>query len=251
MIFSIVFFILSFFSFGIASSTCPKDFEEANRSYEAGQFEHAADLYQRCISSGFDNADLYYNLGNTWYRLGKPGLAILNYAKAAHKYPADPDISANLQFASSRIKDNPKKESSPIVDFLWKIHTFFGLEEGILLLLLGWFFIAILVSWRFFSKGSIRAVLSTFILILSVLTFAGFVSNGFKLYQNYHSSEGVILSPISEVLSGPGEHFKLLFRLHEGTRFQVIGDKQQDWISIGVGSSIRGYIRKSDAGFIQ
>ncbi len=85
----------------LAASTARADttqFDNANRLYEAGKFADARDAYQQMIRSGPLSANLYYNLGNTEWKLGNGGEAAADYERALMLEPAHPEAAANLEF---------------------------------------------------------------------------------------------------------------------------------------------------------
>src|SRR5688572_8434831 len=74
-------------------------FAKANQAYSEGRFQEAADDYQALVDSGRWHANLFYNLGNAWFRLGDFGKAILSYERARALDPHHPEASANLRLA--------------------------------------------------------------------------------------------------------------------------------------------------------
>src|SRR5262245_52421200 len=66
-------------------------FVKANQDYSEGRFQEATDGYQKLIKSGLWGANLFYNLGNAWFRLGDFGEAILNYERAVALDPHHPE----------------------------------------------------------------------------------------------------------------------------------------------------------------
>ena len=72
---------------------------KADQAYSEGRFEEAATAYQELVRSGRWNANLFYNLGNAYYRLGKFGQAIVNYERALALEPHHPEADANLRLA--------------------------------------------------------------------------------------------------------------------------------------------------------
>lgn len=74
-------------------------FSEASRAYDAGRLDDAVSLYEGLLADGHVSAELLYNLGNAYFRLGKIGQAVLDYRRASYLAPRDPDILANLRFA--------------------------------------------------------------------------------------------------------------------------------------------------------
>ena len=74
-------------------------FAKANQAYAEGRFGEAAAHYESLVNSGQWNANLFYDLGNAYYRLGDFGQAILNYERALALEPRHPEAEANLQLA--------------------------------------------------------------------------------------------------------------------------------------------------------
>src|SRR5207248_5283530 len=74
-------------------------FAKANEAYSAGHFQEAVEGYQSLVNSGLWSANLFYELGNAWFRLGDYGEAILNYERALALDPHHPESDANLRIA--------------------------------------------------------------------------------------------------------------------------------------------------------
>ncbi len=74
-------------------------------AYSAGDYEAAVAAYSQALEQGFGNAALHYNLGNAWYRLARPGPAILHYERARLISPRDSDILHNLGLARQLVSD--------------------------------------------------------------------------------------------------------------------------------------------------
>lgn len=84
--------------------------EEAENAYMKGDYQKAAALYETALEKGV-SADLYYNLGNAYYRMNNLGKAVLNYERAKILAPQDEDININLEICRSKITDQPTKPS--------------------------------------------------------------------------------------------------------------------------------------------
>ena len=74
-------------------------FAKANQAYGEGRFEEAVAGYEDLVRSGHWHANLFYDLGNAWFRLGNFGKAILNYERALALDPRHPEADANLRLA--------------------------------------------------------------------------------------------------------------------------------------------------------
>src|SRR5881392_935733 len=75
------------------------EFTKANQEYAEGHFKEAIDRYEALVRSGQWNANLFYDLGNAYFRTGDFGRAILNYERALVLEPHHPEATANLQIA--------------------------------------------------------------------------------------------------------------------------------------------------------
>ena len=80
-------------------------FEKANQLYLNGEYSAAREEYQKIINSGFESMELYYNLGNTFYKLGQIPSAILYFEKALILNPKDLDIQFNIDLANRLVVD--------------------------------------------------------------------------------------------------------------------------------------------------
>src|SRR2546430_2165903 len=87
-----------FFLAGVSAAD-ESGFAKANQAYSEGRFQEAADGYESLVQSGQWNANLFYDLGNAYYRLGNFGKAILNYERALALDPRHPEADANLRLA--------------------------------------------------------------------------------------------------------------------------------------------------------
>lgn len=97
---------------GICSLMAAGIAERADSAYLAEDYTAALEQYRQAVSQQGPSTDLYYNIGNTYYRLGQPGRAIVNYERALRLDPTNSDAKANLEFVNSRIVDKPSGKGS-------------------------------------------------------------------------------------------------------------------------------------------
>ncbi len=95
----------SAFASTAASGEARSLMEQGNKFYEDKQYEQAVDEYQKVIGLGYEGTSLFYNLGNSYYREGKIGFAILYYEKALKLSPGDDDVIHNLAIANAKTVD--------------------------------------------------------------------------------------------------------------------------------------------------
>lgn len=236
--------ILVLFSGMSARAEAPDSlFARANKFYTAGDYAGALQTYDSLKNAGYHSAALYYNLGNTHFRLSNTAEAILYYEKAARLQPDDADIAHNLQIARQQTID--KIETLP--DPLFKsalLHTIYWLSpdqwamSGLILLLL----FSIALATYYFSTHKRLGFVTAFaslILALGSLTFA-------FLHHNHRSNHqpAIIMATNSYVKSAPASGASDLFILHAGTKVEIT-DELADWKKIELTDGKIGWIPNS------
>ena len=89
-------------SLAAAVPTTPQTaFFHANSLYTQGQYAGAIEAYEAVLQSDLVSGNIYFNLGNAYFKTGRIGRAILHYERARRFLPSDPDLAANLRFARS------------------------------------------------------------------------------------------------------------------------------------------------------
>ena len=79
--------------------------DSANQAYNKNKYVEAINLYKKVIDNGYEAADIYYNMGNCYFRLANFPYSILYFEKAKKLNPADADIDFNLKIANTKIID--------------------------------------------------------------------------------------------------------------------------------------------------
>ncbi len=216
---------------------------KAQDSYARSQFDSAALIYQSIIDGGYQSPELYYNLGNSYYKLGEIPSAILYYEKAAKLNPNDENIQHNLELCNSMIPD--RIDQLPQLFFVkWyvSLYNYFPIDTwayiGILLIsLFSIFLLVFLLSDRLFMK-KLGFWFSGFMLILALFAF-------FLTYQKYSSfkkhNEAIIFTPSITVKSSPAQNSVDLFVLHEGTKVTIL-DQVSGWKKVKIQNGSIGWI---------
>src|SRR4030095_13658008 len=81
------------------------EFAKANQEYAQGHFKDAITSYEAVVRAGRWNANLFYDLGNGYFRTRDFGRAILNYERALALDQHHPEATANLQIARDESRD--------------------------------------------------------------------------------------------------------------------------------------------------
>ncbi len=220
-------------------------FEQANRLYSEKEFKEAAQAYESILKNGYESANLYFNLGNSYFKLGELPSAILNYERARKLNPNDPDIEFNLNLSYSQTID--QLEQVPEL-FLRKWYR--GAMEKLSSNSWGWIslssfilFLSFLLIYLLANRSSVKKIG----FILSVVLLISWISSGslsLSAYKNQeHRLSAIIFSPSAMVKGSPDKKGTDLFLLHEGTKVQV-SDSLDNWYQIELSDGNEGWLEK-------
>ena len=92
---------------------------QANQKYAAGNYREATELYEQILASGKESAQVYFNLGNAYFKNGDRIRAILNYERAKMLAPRNEDIDFNLRIANQYVVDNIEQLPRPFYSRWW------------------------------------------------------------------------------------------------------------------------------------
>lgn len=225
-------------------------FKEGNAAYQAGHFSEALQKYQLLDSLGYQSGALYYNIGNTYYKLGALGYAILYYEKARVLMPDDEDVRANLELAQFRTKDRLQAVPPLFLDaLLQRILDIFSLTGAAIGLLVSFYlFIAILIAeLRRLLPNRVVFLLGFYLsLTLTVLFGAVFAA---KSYADATRNDAVVLSPTLNLKSEPRDDSKTIFVVHEGLKVSVVR-QTGDWFELRLPNGDKGWAKRHDIGMI-
>lgn len=216
----------------------------ANGYYAKSQYKEAANIYQRLIDGGKESGYLFYNLGNTYLRLGKTGPSILNYIRAKRFLPRDESLEANLRYAILKTQDQLEPPSTSGLGslFFW-VNNFTKTEQLVVLEIINLFFWVALGIWIVRRTGFWNLTRKTMMAFL----FISVLSVGVKIATESESTTGVILAKTIEVKSASGADNVTLFQLHEGSVVSII-DGKNGWYQIELNDGKRGWAQKDFIG---
>jgi tetratricopeptide (TPR) repeat protein len=241
----LIFLIIPFLSDVAYTDTLSKNkaielFTKANEEYETATrllsedneyaalegFVQASQLYEQILVTGFKNSQIYYNLGNAYYRQGRLGYAILNYRRAQRLMPRDEDLKANLKLVKEEIKDKEKKEGVPVV-IQTLLFWYFMLNVNEAIVLAASFYFVFLITMHLlilFRTPWLRKLCIAFSVCL-ILTTASLV---IKIYPT-RVGEGVVIAETCKLRYGPGEEYEIKLEVHEGTEI-LIEQETNGWL---------------------
>ena len=223
----------------------------ANNDYSKGDFAKAAESYEKLISEGYRSSELYFNLGNSYYKQDNIGKAILNYERAKKISPQDADIAFNLKLANQRTLD--KIESAPklFLDEWWDNLKSAHSEKTWSLRSIGCFILFLFFLGVFLtSKKIINKQFGFWLGILFFVCSAFSFSIARSSYRDITSHDtAVILSSSAEIKNAPAEIGTKLFILHEGAKVSTT-ETNGEWVRVKLTSDKIGWVKKSQIEFI-
>ncbi len=215
--------------------------EERNAAAAASKYDTARDAYEHLAADGFGRACVYYNLGNTYAKLGRWGHSIWSYRRALRLAPRDADTIANLAYVRDKSLDAiPRRESAFIRSLLF---WHFGLSprETQIVAFFAYYLACVALCLCFFFRLHLLKKL-TYLLIVLLIAFVS--SAAVKFVDHKRPGEAVIVAESVDVLSGPSDSTEARFRLHSGAevKLEQTGD---GWLKIYVDKERRGWVPSS------
>ena len=224
---------------------------DADSAYVRGEYQQAIKDYEALLKKGA-SADLYYNLGNAYYRTENITRAVLNYERALLLSPSDRDIRFNLQMARSKTIDKIVPEQEMF--FVTWYHSLVNLASvdgwartALIALALA---IVLALIYLFSDRIWLRKVgfFGAFLLI-AVFVFSNLFAHQQK-QQLIHRKGAIVTAPAVTVKSTPAKNGTDLFILHEGTKVTITDASMKDWKEIRLADGKEGWIETGQIEFI-
>ena len=222
-------------------------FEKGNTLYNQGKYNEAIDAYKTILDSKNHSAELYYNLGNAYYKLNKVAPSIYYYEKALQLDPNDNDIKNNLAFARNMTIDAidtiPEAGLSKLIKNMTNYMTFDGWAK-VSVVLVFCFVILILTYYFAYSTLSKRmAFIASMVSVVLIVITLIFAFHKFNLDKN--DKPAIVFVQESKVKAEPNLRSEESFTLHEGTKVQIL-DTVKSWKKIKLADGKTGWISKND-----
>jgi hypothetical protein len=201
-------------------------FEAANRLYEEGKFVEAAAAYSKLVDAGAVSAAVYFNRGNTYFRLGKTGWAIVDYLLASRLAPRDRELRSNLNIARTKARGGAvysEPKAQKILGVLtvneWALLTAAGVW--------GLFIFLAMTQWRV----DLKPILQKYAMASAAVAVIAGACLAVKLNADYFTDRAVVVTGEAEVRNGPLDEAIELFRVRDGAEVEVL-DRKEGWLQI-------------------
>ena len=217
--------------------------ENADNEYLKGNYHQAIKDYQELLKKGA-SADIYYNLGNAYFRSQDVPHAVLNYERASMLSPGDKDIRFNLEFARSRTIDQiaPKSEMF-FVTWYKALVNFTSVDNWATTAIVSIIAALLLVLTYLFGPTVLSRKIGFFGGVVFLVVFL--LSNLFAFQQKeqlINRRGAIIMSSSVNVKKTPAKNSGESFILHEGTRVEISDKSLPDWRGIKLADGREGWV---------
>lgn len=229
--------------------------EKAEAEYNSDKYAGALELYLQAAQEEGTSSNLYYNIGNTYYRMGDLGNAVLYYERALVLDPSNDDASTNLEFVNSKIQTRITEEKSFVIQIIdsvieWQSSNTWAMISAISFVLL----IAGILLYIFSSTIMLRKIGffgGGILLIVTILTMACAISVKSRVEAR---SKAIILSPsvtLSTVPRTPKDKSEEAFILTAGNKVAIVdsivnksGEVESVWYEVKADDTHRAWLKK-------
>ena len=245
--FSILFMFVSVWVFGQTDSIQAPVIvtkAQADSAYINNDYASAVYLYENILANQGESADIYYNLGNSYYKMDNIAKAIVNYEKALVLNPGDGDIRFNLDLARSKTVDKITPLSEIFfVTWTKDLANVLTSDAWAKLAIVSFLIFIICLSVYLFNRRmGIRKV--TFFSAIFFI-FLSIVANCASNYQKdriLEQKQAIIMQPSITVKSTPDMSGTDLFVLHEGCKVEIKDNTMREWKEIRLEDGNVGWV---------
>ncbi len=217
--------------------------QKANELYTKEQFKQSIDVYNQLLMTNMESPEVYFNLGNAYYKTGQYTLAILNYERAKLLAPDDEDINFNLQVANQKVVDSIQELPGIFIVRWWNSLVNSQTTDGwALLSIISFVVFLTMLGFYFFAKTSevkrITFWSGSFLIVFTIFSWSFAAKQKSRLVNH---PEAIVMQPTVTVKSSPTEKGTNLFVVHEGLKVKIT-DKLGDWVEIKLADGNKGWL---------
>lgn len=217
-------------------------FGEANAAYKNGAYDSAKTIYTEIAQNGMVSKELFYNLGNSHFKLGNVAASILYYERALRLDPTDEDIRYNLKIANGMITDKIEPLNTFFLTQWWRdIASSFSGSFWAWAFIVVLLFMSTLLTFFFASRNpKMRQLGLLGGLGVGVAAIVLFLL-GQTQDQIQDRTEAIVFASSVHVLSEPSVNGTEQFVLHSGIKVEVL-DEDGDWSRIRLADGNSGWL---------
>ncbi len=217
--------------------------QKANELYSKDQFKQAIDVYNQILMTNMESPEVYYNLGNAYYKTKQYTLSILNYERAKLLTPDDEDISFNLQVANQHVVDSIQELPGIFIVRWWNsLLNSQTTDTWAILSIVSFIVFLVMLGFYFFAKTSgvkrITFWAGCFLIMFTISSWSFAAKQKSRLVNHDYA---IVMDPSVTIKSSPSEKGTNLFVIHEGLKIRIT-DKLGDWLEIRMADGNKGWL---------
>lgn len=229
--------------------------QQADSAYSKEDYRMAIRLYLQAIDSDGVSPEIYYNLGNAYYRINELGRSVLYYQRALNLDPSMDDARSNLEFVKTRIIDKPEDDSSFLSNLHRNILSAFSPDA--------WAWIAFAMFALLIGCVAVY-IFSSNVALRKTGFFGGFVVLVLTIYAvtiayqaataSTRTDMAVVIVPTANLRSVPGTSSdNKVIPIHEGTVLEITDSltmpgeaSSPKWYDVKINNSTRAWVNAAD-----
>ncbi len=222
-------------------------FQRGNEAFLHGDFPNAVQSYEQVVALGVVSPDLYYNLGNAYYKQGALGPAIYNYERALEVEPSGvgaEDARFNLEAAREAVRRKSEDRLVGAEGIAFWVRVVAPYSTAFL----AWLFLSlyvalfgVLISLRFVAPGFLRVSLWVALVFLFLGSAASGALLAGRIYLTTVIERAIVLPEVLAVHEGPDANYQTTFTIHAGLQVRIT-EHDQDWVRVRLQNGLEGWI---------
>ncbi|HPR85095.1 MAG TPA: tetratricopeptide repeat protein [Prolixibacteraceae bacterium] len=217
--------------------------QKANDAYTKQQYKQAIEDYNQILKTNLESPEVYFNLGNAYYKTGQYTLAILNYERAKLLAPDDEDITFNLQVTNQKVVDSIQELPGLFVVRWWNsIINSQTTDTWAIFSIISFIAFLVMLGFYFFAKTSdVRRITfwtGCFLIAFTIFTWTFAAKQKNRMVNHAYA---IVMQPTVTVKSSPDAGGTNLFVVHEGLKVRIT-DKLGDWVEIRLADGNKGWL---------
>ncbi len=219
-------------------------FHEANMAYQKQDYSKSVSLYEELLKDGNISSEVYFNLGNSYFKEGNVPKAIINYERAKKLSPDDEDVAFNLKIASLKVVD--RIDNVPEVFYKRWIRSMATILPAntwsIVFVIMIWMVFMSAGFYVFTHRSAMKKVSFISCIIFSIFAVSTYMMSARSYSISEVEEQAIIISSSVYVKSSPDEKGNDLFILHEGTKVEVL-EPFEGWKKIRIANGTIGWLK--------
>jgi hypothetical protein len=215
-------------------------FAKANQEFASGDFKAAIEEYEALVRSGMDAPNLFYNLGNAYFRKHDFGRAILNYERALALDPHHPEAEANLRIARD------EAHALELMPDKWESVFAFATENQFVTCAAVAFWIGV------FSIAALAFLRRRGLIALSILSLSIFAVAVLATYELRRGKNGlaIVTGENIEARLATADNANRVLTLPAGSEIKIVSQRG-DWVYAALPNNLRGWMPANSAEQVQ